>query len=240
MPASAGSALSSSAREGSKVVHDTSGLSCLQVDALQWRQALAAAGGERNPKHLWPVLAVGYKDLVARKTAQVHRPASAEDQLVLRGPPTLQRTCQQLREATSTSVDQPGASASHQTADPSCTRPGYSRPARQLAAGHWALTPGGCPGRTRPCRSTRHGWPACSRRSRSCSARRAPSCRPHWTRCGPPVTAGASAGVAALPGWGGPGLQLAAGAGTRTRQQPDLLGGCSTGPLHAGRPWRAG
>ena len=41
------------------------------VDALQWRQALHAAGGEGNPRHLWPVLAVGFKDLVARKQAQV-------------------------------------------------------------------------------------------------------------------------------------------------------------------------
>ena len=41
------------------------------VDALQWRQALHAAGGENNPQHLWPVLAVGFKDLVARKQAQV-------------------------------------------------------------------------------------------------------------------------------------------------------------------------
>ena len=41
------------------------------VDALQWRQAVHAAGGESNPQHLWPVLAVGFKDLVARKQAQV-------------------------------------------------------------------------------------------------------------------------------------------------------------------------
>ena len=42
-----------------------------QVDALQWRQALHAAGGEHNAQHLWPVLAVGFRDLVARKQAQV-------------------------------------------------------------------------------------------------------------------------------------------------------------------------
>ena len=49
-----------------------------QVDALQWRQALASAGGERNQRHLWPVLAVGFRDLVARKNAQVRTLAAPE------------------------------------------------------------------------------------------------------------------------------------------------------------------
>lgn len=40
------------------------------VDELQWRAALQRAGGADNPEHLWPVLAQGFKDLLARKAAQ--------------------------------------------------------------------------------------------------------------------------------------------------------------------------
>lgn len=36
------------------------------VDELQWRAALQRAGGPDNPDHLWPVLAQGFKDLLAR------------------------------------------------------------------------------------------------------------------------------------------------------------------------------
>eukprot|EP00887_Chlorella_sp_A99_P000139 scaffold16.g139.t1 len=40
------------------------------VDELQWREALQRAGGPDNEDHLWPVLAQGFKDLLARKAAQ--------------------------------------------------------------------------------------------------------------------------------------------------------------------------
>uniref|UniRef100_A0A7S3R929 Nucleoporin Nup54 alpha-helical domain-containing protein n=1 Tax=Dunaliella tertiolecta TaxID=3047 RepID=A0A7S3R929_DUNTE len=40
------------------------------VDEMRWRQAMAAAGGPDNPDRLWPVLAVGFKDLLARSAAQ--------------------------------------------------------------------------------------------------------------------------------------------------------------------------
>jgi len=40
------------------------------VDELRWRQALAQAGGQNNPDRLWPVLASGFKDLLARAAAQ--------------------------------------------------------------------------------------------------------------------------------------------------------------------------
>lgn len=36
------------------------------VDELQWREALQRAGGADNPDQLWPVLAQGFKDLLAR------------------------------------------------------------------------------------------------------------------------------------------------------------------------------
>ena len=36
------------------------------VDELQWREALARAGGPDNADHLWPVLAQGFDDLLAR------------------------------------------------------------------------------------------------------------------------------------------------------------------------------
>ena len=36
------------------------------VDELQWREALQRAGGADNGDHLWPVLAQGFKDLLAR------------------------------------------------------------------------------------------------------------------------------------------------------------------------------
>lgn len=41
------------------------------VDELRWREAMQRAGGPANPNHLWPVLAHGTKDLIARKDAQV-------------------------------------------------------------------------------------------------------------------------------------------------------------------------
>ncbi len=40
------------------------------MDELAWREALARAGGPDNPDHLWPVLARGFGDLLARKAAQ--------------------------------------------------------------------------------------------------------------------------------------------------------------------------
>ncbi len=40
------------------------------VDELAWREALARAGGPDNPDNLWPVLARGFGDLLARKAAQ--------------------------------------------------------------------------------------------------------------------------------------------------------------------------
>ncbi|CAL5227117.1 g10026 [Coccomyxa viridis] len=40
------------------------------IDELQWREALQRAGGEGNAKNLWPVLALGTRDLLARKQAQ--------------------------------------------------------------------------------------------------------------------------------------------------------------------------
>lgn len=43
------------------------------VDELQWREAMQRAGGEGNAGNLWPVLALGTKDLLARKHAQVRR-----------------------------------------------------------------------------------------------------------------------------------------------------------------------
>lgn len=41
------------------------------VDELRWRAALQRAGGPDNPDRLWPVQAIGFKDLIARKNAQV-------------------------------------------------------------------------------------------------------------------------------------------------------------------------
>lgn len=40
------------------------------VDELAWREALRRAGGPENPDRLWPVLAEGFKGLLARKAAQ--------------------------------------------------------------------------------------------------------------------------------------------------------------------------
>ncbi|CAK0758941.1 hypothetical protein CVIRNUC_002659 [Coccomyxa viridis] len=40
------------------------------VDELQWREAMQRAGGEGNARNLWPVLALGTRDLLARKHAQ--------------------------------------------------------------------------------------------------------------------------------------------------------------------------
>ena len=53
------------------------------IDELQWREALQRAGGEGNAKHLWPVLALGTRDLLARKQAQVQRSSSILHQNVL-------------------------------------------------------------------------------------------------------------------------------------------------------------
>lgn len=41
------------------------------ADELEWRGALHRAGGLNNPDRLWPVQAKGFKDLLARKDAQV-------------------------------------------------------------------------------------------------------------------------------------------------------------------------
>ena len=41
------------------------------VDELAWREALQRAGGANNPNKLWPVLARGFGDLLARRSAQV-------------------------------------------------------------------------------------------------------------------------------------------------------------------------
>lgn len=43
------------------------------IDELQWRVALQRAGGPNNPDRLWPVQAKGFKDLIARKAAQVSK-----------------------------------------------------------------------------------------------------------------------------------------------------------------------
>uniref|UniRef100_A0A1D1ZZ15 Nucleoporin Nup54 alpha-helical domain-containing protein n=1 Tax=Auxenochlorella protothecoides TaxID=3075 RepID=A0A1D1ZZ15_AUXPR len=40
------------------------------VDELAWRAALRAAGGPDNPDRLWPVVAAGGRELVARRAAQ--------------------------------------------------------------------------------------------------------------------------------------------------------------------------
>lgn len=40
------------------------------VDEVRWRQAMKEAGGPDNPDRLWPVLAVGFKDLVSRSSVQ--------------------------------------------------------------------------------------------------------------------------------------------------------------------------
>lgn len=41
------------------------------VDDLQWRETLQAAGGANNKAKLWPVAANGFQDLVSRKQEQV-------------------------------------------------------------------------------------------------------------------------------------------------------------------------
>ena len=43
----------------------------VDVDEIQWRGAIHKAGGLDNPDRLWPVQAKGFKDLLARKEAQV-------------------------------------------------------------------------------------------------------------------------------------------------------------------------
>lgn len=42
------------------------------VDELRWREAMQRAGAAAGPSRLWPVLALGTRDLLARKDAQVH------------------------------------------------------------------------------------------------------------------------------------------------------------------------
>ncbi len=56
-------------------MHDGTG-----VDELQWREAMQRAGGEGNAKTLWPVLALGTRDLLARKQAQVLHPSQTHGQ----------------------------------------------------------------------------------------------------------------------------------------------------------------
>jgi len=51
------------------------------VDELRWRAALQRAGGPDNPNRLWPVQATGFKDLIARKHAQVTAPFRPQDGL---------------------------------------------------------------------------------------------------------------------------------------------------------------
>lgn len=48
------------------------------VDELKWREALQKAGGANNASRLWPVQALGPKDLLARKEAQVLDPNTAQ------------------------------------------------------------------------------------------------------------------------------------------------------------------
>ena len=54
-----------------KGVTATCCLMCPDVDDLQWREALQAAGGAHNQTKLWPVAANGFQDLVLRKQEQV-------------------------------------------------------------------------------------------------------------------------------------------------------------------------
>ncbi|KAK9813332.1 hypothetical protein WJX73_000635 [Symbiochloris irregularis] len=51
------------------------------VDALQWRQAIFRAGGEHNKHGLWPVPAMGFGDLLARKSAQDAAIAEHEERM---------------------------------------------------------------------------------------------------------------------------------------------------------------
>ncbi|KAK9834956.1 hypothetical protein WJX84_003365, partial [Apatococcus fuscideae] len=46
------------------------GYECADVDDLQWRETLQAAGGPSNKAKLWPVAANGFQDLVSRKQEQ--------------------------------------------------------------------------------------------------------------------------------------------------------------------------
>jgi nuclear pore complex protein Nup54 len=41
------------------------------VNELKWREAVQRAGGTNNVNHLHPVLALGFKDLLLRKSVQV-------------------------------------------------------------------------------------------------------------------------------------------------------------------------
>lgn len=52
------------------------------VDERQWQETLEAAGGEHNADNLWPVPAVGFRDLRIRQEAQ--RVAQQEDEERLR------------------------------------------------------------------------------------------------------------------------------------------------------------
>ncbi|KAG1666916.1 hypothetical protein FOA52_005976 [Chlamydomonas sp. UWO 241] len=51
------------------------------VDEMRWRQVLAQAGGPSNPEHLWPVQAVGFKDLLARAAAQQYAISENQERL---------------------------------------------------------------------------------------------------------------------------------------------------------------
>jgi len=67
------------------------------VDERQWQEALAAAGGEENPDRLWPVPAVGFRDLRRRLEAQ--KGAEREDLGRLANVRGLLQRMQQLRAA---------------------------------------------------------------------------------------------------------------------------------------------
>lgn len=47
-----------------------SAVSSAGVDELAWREALQRCGGANNGEGLWPVLATGLSDLLARRQAQ--------------------------------------------------------------------------------------------------------------------------------------------------------------------------
>ncbi|KAK9916340.1 hypothetical protein WJX75_001477 [Coccomyxa subellipsoidea] len=78
------------------------------VDELRWREAMQRAGGPSNPNHLWPVLAHGTKDLIARKDAQdaairehterLSAAAQAARQLVRKQDTVLKERVEQVRK----------------------------------------------------------------------------------------------------------------------------------------------
>ncbi|CAL8466711.1 g6247 [Coccomyxa elongata] len=78
------------------------------VDELRWREAMQRAGGPNNLQHLWPVLAHGTKDLIARKDAQdaairehterLSAAAQAARQLVRKQDTVLKERVEQVRK----------------------------------------------------------------------------------------------------------------------------------------------